>query len=95
MALPELREVCLRLSLSMNETPPWWNPLPGQDPFNGGPEPLSLFWQIIWYSGSVAGVSLFIWFLMDKVIPEAMDWLKTIKPFLKRSWQEYKEWKKD
>jgi len=88
--MPELREVYLRLSLALN--PPWWNPLPGQDPFQGA-EPLSFFWQAQFLVLSLVGMVLFMLWIAIFIMPEAMEWIHTIRPYLERSLQEHKDWR--
>lgn len=86
MEMPELRDILLRLSA----TPPWMNDPPNA--FDAGVHPLSLFWQILWLSGSVAGMAIFVWWISDKLMPEAMEWVRSIGPWWKRSIIDYQKW---
>jgi hypothetical protein len=82
MEMPELWQVCL----SVSNATPWLEP----DLRN---LPLSPFWQFWWYIGSAIGMAIFLWFMVDYILPEAHAWVRTIKPFLKRSLAEYEDWK--
>jgi hypothetical protein len=72
-----------RLHHEVEMTPPWYDP----DLFPTA-QPLSPFWQLIYYSGMFVGSGLFIYWLSEKVMPEAMEWVHTIRPYLRRSYAE-------
>lgn len=76
-----------QIYLSLSEAPPWLNP-------NQGPQPLSLFWQAQFIVLSIVGMVIFMLWISNKIMPEAMDWVHSIRPFLKRSWKDYEDWKK-
>lgn len=44
---------------------------------------LSLFYQVFYYGGTIAGVVFFMWFMQDYILPEVMPgliaWVKRMR----------------